>query len=314
MAYSIGLGGLVRENIAAGGWNIAWGDLINEFDLLELIISVPTGTTLGWVEDQVKAQIGKFGQSFKDISPEVVKQAALYLKNLLQNNRSGQTEISGLGVKAGFATYNRWFDFGIGRTKLGNNHQPYIGVRVVKPLPLVGTIIPKPPVVTPPAVAGGLDPHSWYKLWNEGRLKNEAGNPMALDVMNDGNQQRDGKIQMATAGDFSGQYWQFRPSKIIPGTYNICCMWLGTSMALDVYGNDKTLPHLAVTGAFSGQQWHVESLAGGYSTLTNEYSSTLILATDVDGTGIYMKDPPVSAASHWVLQKVRPITENGFGG
>jgi hypothetical protein len=304
-----------RAAIATGGWNIAWGDLINEGDLLTFIISVPTGTTLGWVTEQVDVQIAKFSQSLKDVSYDIIKQAAAYLAGLLQRNQSGETEINGLGVKAGIATYHRHMDFGVlGSTKLWNIHQPYIGVRVVKPLPPAGTTAPKPPIVTPPVwTPEGLDPHSWYKMWNEGHLRNEAGEYVALDVVNDGNQQRDGKIQMATAGDFSGQYWQFRPSKIIPGAYNICNLWLGPGMALDVYGDDKTLPHLATAGAYSGQQWHVQIGADNHATLTNEYSSTLILSTDFAGSGLHMTDPPVTRVSQWVLQKWRPITESGFG-
>jgi hypothetical protein len=41
-------------------------------------------------------------------------------------------------------------------------------------------------------------------MWIEGKLRNEAGKPMAFDVVNDGNHLRDRKIQTAAAGDFSG--------------------------------------------------------------------------------------------------------------
>jgi hypothetical protein len=47
----------VRAGIAAGGWEIVWGDLINEWDVITLIVSVPTGTVAGWVEQQVQAQV-----------------------------------------------------------------------------------------------------------------------------------------------------------------------------------------------------------------------------------------------------------------
>ena len=106
--------------------------------------------------------------------------------------------------------------------------------------------LPQDGVLEPPNL-GSLDSNWWYKI------KNPAKPGMALDVVNDGNQERDGKLQMAAEGNFSGQYWQLRPSKISPGAYNLCTMWLGTKMFLDVYGDDKTRPHLATAGNYSGQ-------------------------------------------------------------
>jgi hypothetical protein len=125
----------VRAAIAAGGWEIVWGDLINEWDIMTLIVSVPTGTVAGWVEQQVQAQVQKFGQSLDTVSGEVMQQAIDFLTDLLVNRRSGERDINGLGVKAGIATYNRRFKTIFGTTKLPNNHQPYIGLRVTKPLP-----------------------------------------------------------------------------------------------------------------------------------------------------------------------------------
>jgi len=125
----------VRAGIAANGWEIVWGDLINEWDIVTLIVSVPTGTVAGWVEQQVQVQVQKFGQGLDHVSGEVMQQAIDFLTDLLVHHRSGERDINGLGVKAGIATYNRWFKTMFGSTKLPNNHQPYIGLRVTKPLP-----------------------------------------------------------------------------------------------------------------------------------------------------------------------------------
>jgi hypothetical protein len=124
-----------RAAIAEGGWNIVWGDLINEADLGTLIWSIPTGTVGLWVQQQVQAQLQKFGQSFDNVSGEVVDQAIAFLTNSVVHRRSGERDINGLGVKAGIATYNRSFKTPFGSFKLPNNHQPYIGLRVTKPLP-----------------------------------------------------------------------------------------------------------------------------------------------------------------------------------
>jgi hypothetical protein len=118
-----------------GGWEIVWGDLINEWDIITLIVSVPTGTVAGWVEQQVQAQVQKFGQSLDTVSGEVMQQAIDFLTDSLVHRRSGERDINGLGVKAGIATYNRRFKTIFGTTKLPNDHQPYIGLLVTKPLP-----------------------------------------------------------------------------------------------------------------------------------------------------------------------------------
>ncbi|KAH1304313.1 hypothetical protein KXW53_005820 [Aspergillus fumigatus] len=121
--------------IAEGGWTILWGDLINEFDVIELIVSIPTGTVGIWVSQQVADQLRKFQQSLKDVSEDVVQEATKYLKELLDKKRAGEWDFEGLGVKAGIATYRRW-DYLFGnKFSLPNNHQPYIGLRVRKPLP-----------------------------------------------------------------------------------------------------------------------------------------------------------------------------------
>ncbi|KAJ9116555.1 hypothetical protein QFC24_006727 [Naganishia onofrii] len=142
----------VRAGIAGGGWEIVWGDLINEWDVVTLIVSIPTGSVGIWVSDQVQSQVQKFGQSLGDVSDDVVKQATDYLSDLLQHRRSGEKDINGLGVKAGIATYNRSIKGFLGSSKLPNNHQPYIGIRVTKPLPPKGAIAtPEPPASVAPA-------------------------------------------------------------------------------------------------------------------------------------------------------------------
>ncbi|GAB1194004.1 hypothetical protein APSETT444_003241 [Aspergillus pseudonomiae] len=141
----------VRAAIAAGGWNVIYGDLINEGDVLTFIISIPTGTVGGWVAQQVQAQLTKFSQSLGDVSDDVVEQATNYLENLIKGRGSGEADINGLGVKGGFATYNRHMEYFLWGRKVGshdlpNNHQPYIALRVTKPLPPKGHGPEVPPI------------------------------------------------------------------------------------------------------------------------------------------------------------------------
>jgi hypothetical protein len=134
----------VRQAIADGGWTIVWGDLINEWDIITLVVSLPTATVGVWVNQQLAAQLQKFQQSLGDVSDDIVKQATDYLEDLLKHRRSGERDFEGLGVKAGIATYNRKFKTFLGTTRLPNNHQPYIGLRVTKPLSKTTAISPPP--------------------------------------------------------------------------------------------------------------------------------------------------------------------------
>lgn len=305
---------IVRENIAAGGWSIIWGDLINEHDLIKFIISVPTGTIATWVSQQVDAQVRHFQQSLSDVSDDVVKAATTFLNDLVRNNGSGERDFNGLGVKAGFATYKRHLKTPLGDLKLPNNQQPYVGVRVWKPLPArTGTTVPStvPGSSTSPQPGSpvALDSRAWYKIRNASRPG------MALDVVNDGNQEIDAKLQMAADGNFSGQFWQIRPSTTNPGRFNLCTMWLTPRKSLDVYGNDKTTPHLTASGNFTGQQWRLEERAGGTWRLTNIFSGDLTLAVDASGNGLHLVAPQTAEGdgrASWVLDRVRTISENGF--
>ncbi|KAK4540817.1 hypothetical protein LTR36_008894 [Oleoguttula mirabilis] len=86
-------------------------------------------------------------------------------------------------------------------------------------------------------------------------------------------------------------------------------------MALDVYGDDKTRPHLAPTREdFDGQHWDFVKGSDGYWKLTNWYSRSLSLATDAKGSEIHLEDPKTvsPSAAHWILERIRPITESGF--
>jgi hypothetical protein len=141
----------VQQEIAAGGWEIVWGDLINEFDVITFLVSLPTGTTGIWIAEQVEVQVQKFAQSSVDVSTDVIHQATVILQHILEGKMLGRWNIDGLEIKSGIATYHRWWKFGIGRfhligkKRLPNNYQPYIGLRVAHPLPPKGTsATPKP--------------------------------------------------------------------------------------------------------------------------------------------------------------------------
>ena len=68
-------------------------------------------------------------------------------------------------------------------------------------------------------------------------------------------------------------------------------------MCLDVYGDDKTRPHLAPAGNYSGQQWQVASAGDGIWKLTNSYSGPE-MALDVRDAEVCMSDV---GTGRWML-------------
>lgn len=136
----------------------------------------------------------------------------------------------------------------------------------------------------------------WYQLTNA-----YTGLAMALDVVNDGGPQSSGTLNMARTGNYSGQMWRFVPYAGRPGTYYVYSQFLGPSKRLDVYGDDKTKPHLADAGNYSGQIWSVTPWGDRTYRLTNAYSGPdLHLDVYSDTKEPFMGDGNHSG-QHWTL-------------
>ncbi|KAF6744676.1 hypothetical protein DFP72DRAFT_927665 [Ephemerocybe angulata] len=115
---------------------------------------------------------------------------------------------------------------------------------------------------------------------NTGNLKLYGGVPTtvpptvqggaALDIVNDGSGSPSGILQIAATANVSGQYWVVRSN---PGAYYLSAMYQGPQARLDVYGN-KTRPHLAASGNYSGQMWRITKWGNDDGTykLWNDYS------------------------------------------
>jgi len=157
--------------------------------------------------------------------------------------------------------------------------------------------------ITPPA--GPFDPKMWYRLTN-------TFQGYALDVVNDGAGNAEGLVQMSRIGNFSGQFWQIVANGA--GTYALRTLFLGPNRQLDVYGNDKTKPHLAVAGPYSGQIWTILTWGDGTWHLENLYSGpNLYLDSMEGGTRVAMNQSNVGRPTErWTTTPIRPITEPGF--
>ena len=81
-----------------------------------------------------------------------------------------------------------------------------------------------------------------------------------------------------------------------------------------MYGDDKTRPHLAAAGDYSGQRWQLIGQGGDVWKLTNLYSGPeLFLSADESGQKVKMVHGSGDSYQRWTLVKIRGITEPGFG-
>jgi hypothetical protein len=160
-------------------------------------------------------------------------------------------------------------------------------------------------VHTTRGISTTIDPDSWYRLTNA-----HLGPSISLDVENDGAGNKEGLLKMSPSGDYSGQFWRFIPQPS-SGTYKIQNMFLGPNRALDVYGNDKTKPHLATVGNYSGQMWTLDGWGDSTWRLLNAYSGDdlrdgLRLDTYSDTHGLFMCAGN-NSGQHWTLTAIRKV-------
>lgn len=141
-------------------------------------------------------------------------------------------------------------------------------------------------------------PHQWYRLTNT-----FTGTSLSLDVVNDGGQASSGTLQMAPSGNFSGQYWQLESSHS-SSKYTLHTQFLGPNKRLDVYGNDKTKPHLADAGNYSGQIWTITAWGDGTFRLTNEYSGSGLHLDVYSDTKVPFLGDGDHSGQHWTFTPI----------
>jgi hypothetical protein len=66
----------VRAAVAEGGWDVVWGELLDEYDALLFAISIPTGSIRGWIAQQVQTALGKPYHTESDVSDDAIVQGA----------------------------------------------------------------------------------------------------------------------------------------------------------------------------------------------------------------------------------------------
>lgn len=149
-----------------------------------------------------------------------------------------------------------------------------------------------------------LEPYNWYRLTN--RLDGYA-----LDVINDGADCKLGAIHMAKVQNVSGQLWQVHPNSNF-GLSSLSTHFLGPKRRLDVWGDDKTSPHLADAGLSSGQYWNIELSGSNQFKLTNTYSGpSLFLDTRSATNQLYLSQGD-RETQYWTFTLIRPMTALDF--
>jgi hypothetical protein len=143
-------------------------------------------------------------------------------------------------------------------------------------------------------------PYQWYRLTNT-----FTGPTLSLDVVNDAGQASSGQLQMSTSGNYTGQYWQLIPyPPSSSSTYALFTKFLGVTKRLDVYGNDKTKPHLADAGNYSGQIWTISSWNDGTWKLTNQYSGSGLHLDVYSDTKVPFMGDGDHTGQHWTFTQL----------
>lgn len=97
---------------------------------------------------------------------------------------------------------------------------------------------------------GKFDPKMWYRLRNTYQPTTHC-----LDVVNDDGTNSKGLVQMAAAGNFSGQHWQLKPNG--DGTYFLRTLFLGPDRRLGVQSDKKTPVLEPANDAAKAQYWTI---------------------------------------------------------
>jgi hypothetical protein len=153
----------IRAGIESGGWSIAWGVTINEPEYAKFIAACAVALSTGnlgavgqYFQDYLNRSIDKFKRDVPNVArAELVNTVLKALKN-----RGATFRVDRIGIKAGIASYRRWYRTTIQvpdgterykirgplgtwtwgyrpkfrsvttETPLSNHHQPFVGFRL----------------------------------------------------------------------------------------------------------------------------------------------------------------------------------------
>ena len=146
-------------------------------------------------------------------------------------------------------------------------------------------------------------PSQWYRLTNT-----FTGPNLSLDVVNDNGLNSSGQLQMATSGDYSGQYWQLSPNPNPSSSTNaLFTLFLGANKRLDVFSANNT-PHLADAGNSPGQIWTITAWGDGTWQLSNQETGNGLYLDVYSDTHAPFLDGGDHTGQHWIFTPLQTTT------
>ncbi|GAB4146853.1 MAG: hypothetical protein Tsb009_19720 [Planctomycetaceae bacterium] len=119
----------VRAKVAAGGWEVVWGVNINEAEYAKFIAATYNGNPMAYFNNYLNRNIEKFQRNAPGVARGAIKRTILRAFK----DRGRNFKIGKIGVKAGLATYRRWYTVkvpdGTERYKIYGPRNPFTGKR-----------------------------------------------------------------------------------------------------------------------------------------------------------------------------------------
>lgn len=139
----------VRARISNNGWNMLWGELVNEAEYVKLAGAIAAGSPNAYFQDYQTRTVLKIARNAGPVSARAIEDA---IKRAMRGKQI--IRVGDIGVKGGIATYRRWkrvvyheprtrktnsppfFEFYQHkvekRVPLPNHHQPFVAFRLHK--------------------------------------------------------------------------------------------------------------------------------------------------------------------------------------
>lgn len=95
----------VRARVEADGWNVVWGVTINEAEYAKAAAALYSGNLGAYFGDYLDRNIEKFQRN----APGVTRDALVNTLKKAFKDRGRTFRVGRIGVKAGIATYQRWY-------------------------------------------------------------------------------------------------------------------------------------------------------------------------------------------------------------
>ncbi|CAF1263711.1 unnamed protein product [Adineta ricciae] len=142
-----------------------------------------------------------------------------------------------------------------------------------------------------------FDVSAYYRLTNAFK-----GSRLALDV---DEQTNNYDLKLNPISDRESQHWHFVP--LGNGVYSLRTRSFGDEYSLDIINDGKnTIPHLAKTGQYTGQFWHLVRRSDGTYNMWNDFTTQDKLLGVIPSSGVAKMLPKAAseAKQRWRFVKI----------